>query len=136
MVKQTLIGDAGRIPLFIWRVEMVKMLGAEWKAFYLDPSIWALGCWFEEELLTVNGVDINSNWDLEQDVKDDDKIVLKGGAFYVTEDDEHPRNFEQVFKQWRKNQMCERFLVVVPKELVSLFKKSLEGIPDINIKKV
>lgn len=95
----------------------IKTTGAEFKRFYSDKEFWPDGhsVWHEDEYITVDGVDIDGDYDLTE-VPDDSRMTIEGGAVM---DERHPdkeQSFEGYFKKWRKNQSTATIIVEVPKD--------------------
>ena len=91
----------------------MKITGMEWKAFFDDDEAWGGAC-YDDEIITVNGAEIDGDFDISI-VDDDDVIDLIGGVFYDNEN--RYKSLQSVFMKWRRKQKTAFLLVEVPKEL-------------------
>ena len=82
-----------------------KTTGAEWSAFYADNSAWPEGAWHEDQIVTVDGVEVdNSEFD-ESKLSPTAKITVSGGVVFLNSDAVDGPTLESHFKSWRKKQI-------------------------------
>lgn len=105
-----------------------KTTGAEFKRFYDDPNIWPENgtIWHEEEVVTVNGADSDSDCDFAT-IPDDASVVIEGGVVFGPEWDENNPTFEQYFKRWRKKQTTASLLVECDISKVDAVKAAIKA---------
>lgn len=102
---------------------MVKISGADFKAFYRDDDVWVDDAWWEEAYITVNGVDIDDDTDLSQ-VADHDVLVVRGGYIQrdaadqsvspYWKDGQLSIGFEAALKKWLQARTHTTLVVRVP----------------------
>ena len=100
-----------------------KLLGAEWKAFFAEP--WPDGWYYEDEIITVNGEEVDTYEFDPSTVADDAKMTLDGG---IIRGDSQTRctppmtregiDLEKYFKRWRDRQFWTTCTVGLPKDKV------------------
>jgi methylase of polypeptide subunit release factors len=86
-----------------------RTTGAEWSAFYSDQSVWPNGVWHEDEILTVDGIEVrNPDFDNfafnEADLSPTAKVTVSGGVVFLKSDANDGPTLEAYFKRWRKKQ--------------------------------
>lgn len=89
----------------------MKITGMEWKAFFADDDVWVGAC-HDDETITVNGVEIDGDFDIST-IDDDDVIGLIGGVFYDNEN--RYKSLQSIFRKWRKSKKTAVLLAEVPK---------------------
>lgn len=87
----------------------VKTIGAEFKRFYSDDSIWLTGMYHEDEEVTING-DQCIDFDYKN-TPDDAVVTVSGGVVCGPQFDENEPSLETFFKRWRKAQTTASFVV-------------------------
>lgn len=93
----------------------VKTTGAEWSAFYADESAWPDGAWQEDQIVTVDGIEIdNSNFDKSQ-LSPTARITVSGGIVFLNDDAKDGPTLEAHFKRWRRTQTTVFLTVEVSK---------------------
>jgi hypothetical protein len=112
----------------------VKIKGVDYKKFIKDDLGYPQypECWFEDELMMIDGVEVEDlSTEGDDAVADTTIITLDGGAVYKTGNDIEPfTSVESAFKRWLKLQNCTTILVSIPSENVDEFKryvKQLKG---------
>ena len=81
-----------------------KTTGAEWSAFYADKSAWPDGAWHEDQIVTVEGVEVdNLDFD-ESKLSPIAKVTVSGGVVFLNEESTNGPTLEAYFKSWRKKQ--------------------------------
>jgi hypothetical protein len=105
---------------------MIKTTGAEWKAFMNDSAHWG-ECCVEEEIITVNGREVDPySFDVET-VADTDNITVDGG--YVTDqakDATGEWTLPLFFNKWRKAQSTAYLAVEVPKDKADAVREAIK----------
>lgn len=105
---------------------MIKTTGAEFKAYYNDPSAWPEGCWHEDEELTIDGAEYD-DWDIDT-IKDTAQIKLKYGVVYGEPSFPTGRSMEQHFRVWKKAQLNRIIVISVPNEKENELKDLVSSI--------
>lgn len=106
---------------------MIKTTGAEFSRFYSDASMWPDGAWHEEELITVNGTDIDEYKGIDLDkIAPSDKVSIQGGRVFMTEDATDHVSLESHFRAWRKRQNTATLSVTVDKAKESQLRELLK----------
>lgn len=81
-----------------------KATGAEWTAFYASKDAWPDGAWHEDQIITVDGVEVdNSEFD-ESKLSPTAKLTVSGGIVFLNADATDGPSLEAHFKSWRKKQ--------------------------------
>lgn len=94
---------------------MIRTTGAEWKAFMADNVFWGDYC-VEEELVMVNGVQVDVNeWDVK-DADDNATIIVEDGYVYDQNDPDKSSELAAWFRKWKRQQSCEVIAIEVPKD--------------------
>lgn len=102
----------------------VKMTGAEWLAFYSDPSFWPKGAWHDDEEFLVDGSPASDGLDLAK-VPPEASITVSGGIVYIRATDNHGPSLESYIRRWRKVQTTTMIAVEVPKEKLEAVKAAI-----------
>lgn len=104
---------------------MIKTTGAEWKAFNADNVYWAEFC-VEEEVVAVNGFEVDP-YSFEADtLADADKVTVDGGLVSDQADgSDKEYSLDTFFRRWRKQQTTEFLSVEVPKEKAQAVKAAI-----------
>ncbi len=94
----------------------MKMKGVEWNAFYNDPIIWQRDVWHDDLLITVDGVEIDDEFD---DIDPKAVVTIEGGVIYFESDpsEESSASVESVIRKWRKNQKFKTVCVEIPNDM-------------------
>ena len=100
-----------------------KTTGFEWKRFYDDKAAWPIGSYHEEEIITVNGLEVDEYSFDPIKVRDSDKITVSGGTWFKDQDCHGADTLEGHFKKWRKSQNTEVLSVEVPKDKAHELRK-------------
>lgn len=103
----------------------IKTTGAEWKHFYKDPTFWPEGVWHEDEVITVNGEQVDEYDFSHEDVGDEDRMTIDGGYVAGLMGKAEPPSLEAYFKRWRKLQRTAFGAVDCPKDKVEAVKASI-----------
>ncbi len=98
----------------------VKVMGAEWKRFYADESVWLDGWFHEDEVVKINGKEM-AEGDLT-DVLDGDIISVSGGVVYEADYSRPGPSLEAFLKGWRKRQDNITVIVQIKKDLEINFR--------------
>lgn len=85
--------------------------GAQWKAFYSDPSFWPDGVWHEDTVVWVDG-EFDEDANLEA-VADTAEIKIESG-YVLGAKDEDLGELKAYFTKWQKQQTCSRLVIEVP----------------------
>lgn len=105
-----------------------KTTGAEFKRFYSDKEFWphSNDICHDYEYITVNGEDIDGDFDL-MSVQDDALMTIEGGGVY---DGKHPnkeQSFEGYFKKWRKKQSNVVLVIEVSKDRLDQMAEAIKA---------
>ncbi len=93
----------------------IKAIGAEVKAFYSDPVFWPDGVWHEDEIIEINGVQVEEG-EINLETVQDNCIITIVDGFVTNEQGKNLGSFEGYFKKWRKLQNTVMLYVEVPKD--------------------
>ena len=93
----------------------IKTTGLEFKRFYNDKSIWGYGVYYEEEELTVDGIILKDNDEIDS-IPDSAKVALSGGVVYLNPSDTDGPSMEKYFRMWKKKQDTEIIVCEVKKD--------------------
>ena len=113
----------------------VKLTSAEMKALYADKGVFPKGSYVEDEVIWVNGEEIDT-FDFEIDkLQNTDAVLIYGGSLYNRSprmwDGRGPgESFEAEIRRWLKARKIVSFLVTVDKskeEAVRLAIKKAGG---------
>lgn len=88
-----------------------KMTGAEFKRFYNDPLSWPEGTWYEDGVITVDGVEQEEIH--EDKISDTAKVVIVCGVVFLNQDDREGVAFDTYFRRWLKMQTMRQLVVQV-----------------------
>lgn len=102
----------------------VKTIGAEFKAFYADESLWPKDSWHDDASLSVDGVEQPDGIDVDN--LSDTAVVTIEGGFVKGIDDDEP-SLETFFKRWRKQQNTTIFTVSCDKSIVDAVKAAIRA---------
>lgn len=95
---------------------MIRTNGAEFKKFYSDANYWKNGIYHEEELIEVDGVELNADDDFNE-IPDTAHVRVSYGVVYADENNHNELcSFESYFRKWRKEQRTDCFVVKCTKE--------------------
>ena len=105
-----------------------KTTGAEWRAYHDDLKAWPPGSWYEDCVVTVNGVEVESPEEVAANaqVKIDGGVYWPSGSLANQEIPDDGVSLESHFRKWRKAQTVERIVVEVPKSNVMRFRDSMQ----------
>lgn len=106
---------------------MIKVSGAVWKAFMGDEKYWGAFI-VEDEIITVNGAEVDP-YDLDStDLADDDKLTVDGGCVYP-EGDPNGKTYtlSAFYTAWKRNQDSEILTFAVPKDKVAAVKAAVKA---------
>ena len=92
-----------------------KTTGAEWSAFYDDKSSWPDGAWHEDEIVTVNGIEVDTSYFDASKLSPTAKVTVSGGIVFLASDATDGPTLEAHFKGWRKRQSTVFMTVEVSK---------------------
>jgi hypothetical protein len=104
-----------------------KTTGAEWRAYHDDLKAWPPGSWYEDCVVTVNGVEVES----PEEVAPTARVTIDGGVYWSSgslanqDIPDEGVSLESHFRKWRKAQTVERLIVEVPKEKAALFREAM-----------
>jgi hypothetical protein len=107
----------------------VKTTGAEYKAYMneSDPKWWSKDAYMDDELLTVDGKSTSEQDNFDSSHLSDDAIVIiEGGTYHQSYDDDNPISLESHFKRWRKAQTTVRIAVEVHKDKLEALKAAIK----------
>lgn len=106
----------------------MKASGLEFKQFYNDDKYWSKGVWHEEEIVTINGKEVNDDFTFD-DVKDEDEISIKEGMVYLNEtiDIDNGISFDSYFRKWKKEQNTVILLVNVQLQDLEKVKEAIKN---------
>lgn len=102
----------------------VKLTGAEWNRFYVDPTVWAKDAWHEDEVITIDERPIDDDFDLSA-VPETAKMTLSGGVVLRKGGFDSPSSLEEDFKRWRKRQTTAVLMVEVPHEAADAVRAAI-----------
>lgn len=104
----------------------VKLTGAEYKAFM--DSDWG-DCFMDDYVIAINGVDFEQMGggleDAEDAMQPSDKVVIKGGDIFTTNESSYVRSLEAHFKLWRKKQTTAILSVECPNDKLDAVKAAI-----------
>lgn len=103
----------------------VKTTGAEFLAYYNDSTAWPDGQYHEAETISINGMEIAESADMEAMIKPDDRVTLSGGS--ILDSPREWRSMEAHFKDWRRRQNTETFLVTADLSAVEAVKSAVKA---------
>lgn len=92
-----------------------KATGAEWIAFYADKNAWPDDAWHEDEIITVDGVEVDTSEFDESKLSPTARVTVTGGIIYLSDDATDGPTLEAHFRNWRKRQNTVFMAVEVSK---------------------
>lgn len=101
---------------------MVKTNGAEWKQFLNDESYWDELSVYEDELITVDGIEGDVGL---LELSDKSKLTITGGIIKSDDPDLNGASLEEYFKNWRKKQNTTILIVTVQKDSLEKVKAAV-----------
>lgn len=107
-----------------------RITGAELKAFYFDDEFWfnsSDAVWHEDVILEVNGVTMEEDFSIHEDLKDDDLVSILGGEVVSILPDFDGCSFETFFKRWAKKQSTVYLAVQVPKDKLEAVREAIKA---------
>lgn len=106
---------------------MIKTTGAEWKAFHADKAYWGEFC-VEDEVVTVNGAQVDEYSFDPDTLADADKVTVDGGwvADQATGSDKE-YSLDTFFRRWRKQQTTEYLSVEVSKDKAEAVRAAIKA---------
>lgn len=105
----------------------VKMMGAEFKRFYADPSVWGEATFHEDYEILVDGVNsIQADIDLST-VSDVALVEIKSGEI-VEGLPGVPCDLLAAVVWWRSRQVSVQYVVTVSKDRMAAFESALSEI--------
>lgn len=104
----------------------VKTTGAEFIAYYNDAAAWPDGQYHEGETIAVNGVEIEDGDDIQAIIGINDEVKLSGGE--ILDSPREWRSMEAHFKDWRRRQNTETFLVTADKSVAEAVKAAVTSV--------
>ena len=104
---------------------MIKTTGEEFSLFYSDKVAWPKGAWHDNEVITVNGLDMPDDFDWDN-IPPNDKITIEGGIVLMNADATDGPSFEAHFSAWRKRQNTATLSVTVDKAKESQLRELLK----------
>jgi len=109
----------------------VKTTGAEYKAYVneTNPEFWPDGAWYDDVILSVNGVVIGDDVESVDPDKltDSDKVEIICGTYYRHSEDADPISLETHFKRWRKAQTHVYISVQVHRDKLDAVKAAIKA---------
>jgi len=107
----------------------VKMTGADLKAFAADQSIWEGDSWWlEEDLILVDGVDINEMepgvW---ENVADEAVVEVRGGLLTHSDVDKPERDLVKFVRRWLLHRNSVRIVIEVLRKNEAAVRESLRA---------
>lgn len=111
----------------------INTTGRDFKRFYNDDAVWKPpgskeGAYFDDVAIYVDGNDWEDTGKDYTDIPDDAKVSFSGGSWYpdqTTAAQYEGRNFETVFKKWRKAQTHTTIIVEVALENIDAMKAAV-----------
>jgi hypothetical protein len=107
----------------------IKTNGVEFKRFYGDETYWKEGYFVEDELLVVNGVEIdedNHNFNRDE-IKDTDLISISSG-YVLDENCDDVCGLESFFRKWRKFQTTTFLNVEVANDKADAVREAIKAL--------
>ena len=78
-----------------------KATGAEWSAFYADKSSWPDGAWHEDQIVTVDGLEVDNTEFDELKLSPTARVTVSGGIVFLSSEADDGPTLEAHFKSWR-----------------------------------
>jgi hypothetical protein len=111
----------------------IKTTGRDFKRFYTDDAVWKPagskdGAYFDDVTIYVNDADWDAGGKDYEDIPDDATVSFSGGSWYPDQDTAaqyESRNFETVFKKWRKAQTHTTIIVEVALDNIEAMKAAV-----------
>ena len=106
---------------------MTTLTGKEWKDFMGDATVWSPGAFYDDSEVTINGKVFEGD---DDEVVATDVIRVYGGVFYPTSNfaTENVHNFEAVIKAWKRAQVFDTLVVVIPKDQTAALTEFLKTV--------
>lgn len=102
----------------------LKVMGAEWKAFLDDTTVWTDFNYIDDEEILINGVQYSQS----ENIKDDDQVVVRGGMIMKNGGDwADSEDLLDVFRAWHKKRNTVYFVVEVSIEKEAGVKSAISG---------
>ena len=107
-----------------------KTTGALFKAFYNDETYWKPGIIVDDQLLSINGVETDDDFDIDS-IKDEEKVSILCGVVYnenssYEEYANESKSLEKFFKDWLKQQTTTYITVALPKTDEYVFRELMK----------
>ena len=99
-----------------------KTTGAEWQAYHADKTAWPPAAWYEDCVVTADGVEIEDHFDMLST----SQVTLEGGVYWPGEEMAGGVSLETHFRKWRKAQTVERIVVEVAREHVKTLRDAVQ----------
>lgn len=104
---------------------MVKLTGAQWKAFYADKNFWPEGRWHDDQIILWNDVPSRVPERNPDEVADTDTVVIEQGDIVQT--GKYFCDFVEYAQDWLNKQTTTQMVIRVPNEKVDEAIKLLES---------
>lgn len=109
----------------------VKTTGKVLKAWFADDSEWPPGLWFEEEVVTRNGVEVEDFFDFAHMASDDDIVCVEDGQVFMDHGDYRGSRLGSVagkLKAWIKRQNVATVLIEINKDRLDDLRAAVEAV--------
>lgn len=97
--------------------EGAVLTGAEFKQFYSDTSIWAEDTYVEDDVLAINGEDVDGAVFDPDALKDTDLVQVLSG-YLVMCPPGVPEDYVETVRHWKRSRATRTLVIEVPVELL------------------
>ena len=105
----------------------MKVASVHWKEFYSDPVYWPPGAWYDDEEITIDGVEVDCDTDLSA-IDDHAVVTVRYGVIYLDEHGLGGESLESHLRHWLKCQATATLLVEIDKERVDDVKAAIKAL--------
>lgn len=104
---------------------MIRLTGSEWKRFYADPAVWPSDAYWEDALVSVDGV-VDESASLDE-VADTAVICVDGGDI-IDGEGGVPSDLEDAITWWRAKQTTSHFQISLPNDQIDAMVAALAAL--------
>jgi hypothetical protein len=106
--------------------ESAVLTGAEFRQFYNDPSIWAEDTYVEDDVLAINGEDVDGAEFDPDALKDTDLVQVRSGYLVMAPPDV-PEDYIEVVRHWKRSRATRTLVIEVSAELLDQVVRQVQA---------
>jgi hypothetical protein len=114
----------------------MKVSGKEWNEFYSDPEFWSKGYYHDDDLIYIDGQNVEEMEDYSLENVNNNSIVdIQYG--FVLKDPENPGTdlrpteictLQNYFKRWKRKQTKTKVVIEIDKDKLDELKKVVKSV--------